>query len=166
MHNEQVSVYINDVNVGGMSLEKYQSIINEVKKEKGYKACETFSLIYYVVGLVGRAIIYFIMSFLVLTVLLVLFLQFYSSVSLPAFVDFLRTASPDAVRGAINQLVSLSVFAALSLTAVSTADKPYTSPSKNAINKKLRMCLFVPADGRVEVRFNHNATIAPNLGSK
>ncbi|WP_410517858.1 hypothetical protein QNH99_22750 (plasmid) [Pantoea allii] len=156
MHDDQVSVYINDVNVGGMSLDKYQSIIKEVKNEKGYKGREIFAFFYYLVVLAGRATIYFFISFLVMAFLLVLVFQIYSSISLPAFEDFLRTASPDAVGGVINQLVSTSAVGALALTLISTAERPYTSPSKIAINKKLRMFLFVPAEGRVVVVVNQN----------
>lgn len=156
MHDDQVSVYVNDVNVGGMSLDKYHSIIEDVKKEKGYKGRKIFSFFYFLVVLACRASTYFFMAFIVLSIVLVLFLQFYSSVSLPAFVNFLRTASPDAVGGVINQLVFLSAIAALALTVISTAEKPYMSPSKIAINKKLRLFLFVPAEGSVKVIVKQN----------
>lgn len=155
MHDDQVSVYVNDVNVGGMSLDKYHSIIKEVRKEKGYKAREILGFLYYLVVVVGRAVFYFFISFCVLAVLLVLVLQFHSSITLPAFVVFL-TASPDVFERVINELVSTSSAAAIVLTLFSTIDKSYTSPSKNAINKKLRMFLFVPAEGRVRVIVKQN----------
>lgn len=156
MKHEQLHVYVNDVNVGEISLEKYQSIIKEVEKEKGYKGRRIFSLFYFLVVLACRASTYFFMAFIVLSVVLVLFLQFYSSISLPAFVNFLRTASPDAVGGVINQLVSLSAIAALGLTLISTTERRYTSPSQIAINKKLRLFMRVPTEGRVEVVVNQN----------
>ena len=156
MHDDQVSVYVNDVNVGGMSLDKYHSIIKEVKKEKCYKAREILDIFYFLFGIAGRAVLYFFIAFVVLAVLLVLFLQFYSAVSLPAFVDFLRTASPDAVGGVINKLVCLSAFAALTLALLHTMDRRYTSPSQIAINKKLRLFMRVPAEGRVVVVVNQN----------
>ncbi|WP_210532004.1 hypothetical protein [Pantoea ananatis] len=150
MNNDQVSVYMNDVNVGGMSLDKYHSIIEEVKKEKGYKAREILGFLYYLVVVAGRAVFYFFIAFCVLAVLLVLVLQFHSSIILPAFVVFL-TASPDVFERVINELVATSAVAAIVLTLFSTIDRSYTSPSKIAINKKLRMYLFVPAEGRVKV---------------
>lgn len=148
MADQSAIVTVNGVDVGVISLEKYQSIVQGVKKEKGYRTREALTFIYFLIIAACRTVTYFFIAVMALSVILMLYL-YYSPGSLHTFLVFARNGSQETISSAIKFYLYHSALIAFIISGLSTISKGYTSAAQISINKRLRMMFMIPVEGRI-----------------
>ncbi|MFN2098370.1 hypothetical protein ACKVM9_002202 [Pantoea agglomerans] len=148
MPDQSAIVTVNGIDVGVISLEKYQSIVQGVKKEKGYRTREVLTFIYFMINTACRTVTYFFITVMALAVIAMMYL-YYSPGSLHTFLVFARNGSQETISSVIKFYIYHSALIAFIVSGLSTISKGYTSAAQISINKRLRMIFSIPVEGRI-----------------
>ncbi|MBC3214778.1 hypothetical protein [Serratia fonticola] len=157
-------IKVNDIDVGAMPEEQYQSIVRAVKKGWRNWILFAFSLFRYVFKIANVFLNYFIKTIAVLVVFF-LISSALSPENVTAFISSLNIATPADITAVLRDVSYLSLqISVLSFSVkcffLRDSKFTYVSPFENAINNKIRAVMEVPANGYVTITIENRGEVA------
>ncbi|ECI5749101.1 hypothetical protein D5P88_24460 [Salmonella enterica subsp. enterica] len=148
-------IKVNNIEVGSMPLAQYEEIVESVKKDWRTRVAAVFSYVGFVWKFIIRSWSYFVQCFSVLFAMFMLYSLFHTA-ELTQFIDEMRSLPSESIANGIVSLTQLSVlvtFIGCFLSFLIKGTPVFVSASEDAINKKIREVMEVPAEGQVSVTF-------------
>ncbi|ENU7100583.1 hypothetical protein ACFICF_004528 [Salmonella enterica] len=149
-------IRVNNIEVGSMPISQYEEIVKSVKKDWRTRVAAVFSYVGFVWKFIIRLWSYFVKSFTVLFALFMLY-SFFHPVELAQFINEMRSLSSENIANGVRSVTNICILLTIISCALSLFFKGvpvFVSASENAINKKIREVMEVPAEGQVSVTFN------------
>ncbi|EKN4845364.1 hypothetical protein ABHY64_004359 [Yersinia enterocolitica] len=155
MNDSVAVVRVNNIEVGSMPVTQYEEIVRSVKKDWRTRIASVFSYIRFISRMAIRLWSYFVKSFAVIFALFMLYSIFHLD-EITQFISEMRNLPSESIavgiRSIANICFTLTIFAfAASLFINGTP--VFVSATENAINKKIREVMEVPAEGQVSITF-------------
>ena len=158
MQDGIVVVKVNNIEVGSMPVSQYEEIVKSVKKDWRTHVASVFSYIGFVWRLILRVWHYFVHGFSVIIAFFMLY-SLYHQAELAQLITELRNAPSEhiaeIIRTITNTCIILTVFAVI-LSILIKGTPVFVSATENAINRKIREVMEVPAEGQVSITFKKN----------
>ncbi|ECC1675615.1 hypothetical protein FNX24_21680 [Salmonella enterica] len=155
MRNDVAIIRVNNIEVGSMPVSQYEEIVKSVKKEWRTRIASVFSYISFVWKLILRLWHYFVHGISVIVALFMLY-SLYHQVEVTQLINELRNANSEYISEMIREITTtciiLTLIAAI-LSILIQGTPVFVSATENAINKKIREVMEVPAEGQVSITF-------------
>lgn len=155
MKDSVAVIRVNNIEVGSMPVTQYEEIVRNVKKDWRTRIASVFSYLRFICKMAIRLWSYFVQSFAVILALFMLYSIFHLN-EITQFISEMRNLPSESIavgiRSIANICFTLTIFAfAASLFINGTP--VFVSATENAINKKIREVMEVPAEGQVSITF-------------
>lgn len=151
-------IRVNNIEVGSMPISQYEEIVKSVKKDWRTRVAAVFSYVGFAWKFIIRLWSYFVQCFSVLFALFMLY-----SLSHPAeitqFIDEMRSLPSESIANGIRSLTNTCILVTIMSYALSfflKGSPVFVSATENAINKKIREVMEVPAEGQVSITFKRD----------
>nr|WP_241390895.1 hypothetical protein [Serratia proteamaculans]ULG18482.1 hypothetical protein Man4p2_00012 [Serratia proteamaculans] len=148
-------IKVNNIEVGSMPLAQYEEIVESVKKDWRTRVAAVFSYVGFVWKFIIRLWSYFVQCFSVLFALFMLYALSHPA-EITQFIDEIRSLPSEIIANGIRSLTNICILMTIMGYALSFFLKGmpvFVSATENAINKKIRQVMEVPAEGQVSVTF-------------
>lgn len=155
MRDGTAVVKVNGIEVGAMPLEQYEAIVRDVKKDWRTRVASVFSYIGFVWRMIQRFWHYFVQTISIFIALFLLYF-FQNQAELPQLITELRNAPSQHIAQIINTITYTGIVLttiAGTLSIILKGTPAYVTATENAINKKIREVMEVPAEGQVSITF-------------
>lgn len=148
-------IRVNNIEVGSMPVSQYEEIVKSVKKDWRTRVASAFSYMGFVWRMILRLWHYFVQGFSVFIAFFMLY-SLYHQAEVTQLITELRNAPSEhiaeIIRTITNTCILLTVIAAM-LSIFIKGTPVFVSATENAINKKIREVMEVPAEGQVSITF-------------
>lgn len=148
-------VKVNNIEVGSMPVSQYEEIVKSVKKDWRTRVASVF----FYSRFIWRQAIWvwslFVQSFLVITAFFLLYSCFHIS-ELTQFITEIRHSPSEDIAGFIRTITIICIsftFIAGTIDLFIKGVPQFVSATEDAINKKIREVMEVPAEGQVSITF-------------
>ncbi|NWA64093.1 hypothetical protein HX773_24655 [Pantoea sp. B9002] len=151
-------IRVNNIEVGSMPISQYEEIVKSVKKDWRTRVAAVFSYVGFVWKFIIRLWSYFVQCFSVLFALFMLYSLFHPA-EITQFIDEMRSLPSENIANGIRSLTNICILVTIMSYAISFLLKGspvFVSASENAINKKIREVMEVPAEGQVSITFKRD----------
>lgn len=158
MENRIAVIKVNGIEVGSMPFGQYEEIVQSVKKDWRTRIASVFSYAGFIWKFIARLWSYFVQCFSVLFALFMLYSFFHSS-ELALSIDEFRSLPSKSIADGIISITNICILLTITASFLSYFFKGrpvFISPIENAINKKIRTVMEVPAEGQVSVIIREN----------
>ncbi|EQO56125.1 hypothetical protein G718_04946 [Escherichia coli HVH 43 (4-2173468)] len=149
-------VKVNNIEVGSMPISQYEEIVRAVNNDWRTRIASVFSYVRFVWKFIIKLWSYFVQCFSVLFAMFMLYSLFHTA-EITQFIDEMRSLPSESIANGIVSLTQLSVlvtFIGCFLSFLIKGTPVFVSASEDAINKKIREVMEVPAEGQVSVILN------------
>ncbi|MDI9095022.1 hypothetical protein AB7321_20735 [Providencia rettgeri] len=151
-------IRVNNIEVGSMPISQYEEIVMSVKQDWRTRVAVVFGYVGFFWKFIIRLWSYFVQSFAI--IIAVSMLYFFSHpAETTQFVTELRNASSETIAEGIRSVANICFFLTVIACTLSFFIKgipAFVSVSENAINKKIREVMEVPAEGPVSITFKRD----------
>lgn len=148
-------IKVNNIEVGSMPVSQYEEIVESVKKDWRTRVASVFSYIGFVWRLILRVWHYFVQGFSVIIAFFMLY-SVHHQAELTQFITDLRNSDSENIAEFIRTItytcIIMTVIAAI-LSIFTKGSPVFVSATENAINKRIREVMEVPAEGQVSITF-------------
>lgn len=148
-------VKVNNIEVGSMPVSQYEEIVKSVKKDWRTRVASVFFYVRFIWRQTMRVWSLFVQSFSVIIAFFMLYSVFHQS-ELTQFITEMRHSPSEDVAGFIRTIATIcisSTFIAGVIGLFLKGIPQFVSATEDAINKKIREVMEVPADGQVSITF-------------
>lgn len=149
-------VKVNNIEVGSMPISQYEEIVKAVNNDWRTRIASVFSYLRFVWKFIVKLWSYFVQCFSVLFAMFMLYSLFHTA-EITQFINEMRSLPSESIANGIVSLTQLSVsvtFIGCFLSFLIKGTPVFVSAYEDAINKKIREVMEVPAEGQVIVILN------------
>ncbi|EDC3150157.1 hypothetical protein KGN64_003238 [Salmonella enterica] len=151
-------IRVNNIEVGSMPISQYEEIVKSVKQDWRTRVAAVFSYVWFFWKFIIRLWSYFVQSFAIIIAIYMLYF-FSHPAETTQFVTELRNASSEKIAEGIRLVANICgslTIIACTINLFIKGIPEFVSVSENAINKKIREVMEVPAEGQVSITFKRD----------
>lgn len=148
-------IRVNNIEVGSMPISQYEEIVKSVKKDWRTHVASVFSYIGFVWRIILRLWHYFVQGFTIFIAFFMLY-SLYHQAELTQLITELRNSPSEHIAEIIRTITKTCIILtviAVTLSILIQGTPVFVSATENAINKKIREVMEVPAEGQVSITF-------------
>lgn len=161
-------IKVNDVEVGSMPVEQYEKLVAEVKRDRRTQIASVVRYAGFIWRFFCRFCSYYIQSFSVIITVFLL-LSMFQPQEVTDFISSWQGASAESITGLINTIARycLVITVASFILSIFIKGVPvFVSATEDAINRKIREVMEVPANGKVSVVIMYSGALSVKTGTR
>lgn len=146
-------IKVNNIEVGSMPVSQYEEIVLTVKNDWRTRIASVFSYIGFFWRFIIRLWSFFVKGFSLLCTIFILY-YFLHPAELTQFINEMRSLPSEIIAAGFRLVTNICLvltFISCSLSLLLEGKPLFVSATENAVNKKIRQVMEVPAEGLVSI---------------